>query len=47
MQAKHLEREIDEKNQGRQPNVEQILYIICIFHSFFFTVDNLHLHKVV
>lgn len=24
-----------EKNQGRQPNVEQILYIICIFHSFF------------
>lgn len=41
MQAKHLARESDrtmrhEKNQGRQPNVEQILYIICIFHSFFF-----------
>lgn len=29
-----------EEPRKRQPNVEQILYIICIFHSFFFSVLN-------
>lgn len=43
MEVKHLAGETDrtmrrEKNQGRQPNVERILYIICISHSFFFNL---------